>query len=157
MADTSITSHLGEQRFFAGLEPEFLEFLAECARERHFGTNALVIRHEDHATNFFLVRQGRISREVPAIQGPPLIMQSIGAGEVLGWSWLIPPYRWSFMARAEQPTDVFEFDSRRIFERCEADPRFGYELLQRFAALMSERLSHARRKMVEEWYPLGFG
>jgi hypothetical protein len=84
-------------------------------------------------------------------------MESLGAGDVLGWSWLIPPYQWSFQARADAATLVLQFDGPKVLERCESEAKFGYALLKRFSALMSERLVSTRRKMVDEWSPPGFG
>ncbi len=103
------------------------------------------------------MREGRISREVPSLVGAPLIMHSVGGGELLGWSWFIPPYRWSFLARTNEPTDALEFDAKAVLTRCSEDPRFGFEIVRRFSELMSDRLMRARQKMMEEWLPPGIG
>jgi len=81
---------------------------------------------------------------------------TLGEDQVLGWSWLIPPYRWNFLARAVEESDLLEFDGGAILARCEEDPKFGYELFKCFAALMSERLAAARQKMMDQWDPPGF-
>lgn len=156
MSDSEIESVLARQDFFAGLNPESLAFLAGCATRRRIETGETLFRHGEDARRFFLLGSGRISVEVPAIEGPRLEVQSLGAGEVLGWSWLIPHYKWSFQARALEDTDLVEFDGERVRLRCEEDPSFGYEMLKRFSALMSERLEAARRRMMEEWNPPGF-
>jgi CRP-like cAMP-binding protein len=154
---TPTEAYLTEHRFFAGLPADTLGFLACCARERELTEGEILIRHGDRADAFYVVRTGRIAREVPAIQGPPFVMESLGAGDVLGWSWLIPPYQWSFQARADAATLVLQFDGPKVLERCESEAKFGYALLKRFSALMSERLVSTRRKMVDEWSPPGFG
>ncbi len=97
-----------------------------------------------------------MSIEIAAIEGPPLELQRLEPGAVLGWSWLIPPYRWSFQARAEEPGKALEFDGEAVLERCESNPAFGYQVLKRFSSLMSQRLEYARRKMMDEWDPPGF-
>jgi CRP/FNR family cyclic AMP-dependent transcriptional regulator len=74
----------------------------------------------------------------------------------LGWSWLISPYQWSFQARAEEDSELLQFDGTAILARCEQEPKFGYELLKKFAGMMSMRLEAARRKMMDEWNPAGF-
>jgi CRP/FNR family transcriptional regulator, cyclic AMP receptor protein len=102
------------------------------------------------------LRKGHISVQVPALIGPVLEIQSLGEDQILGWSWLIPPYRWHFMARADEDSEVLEFDGSAILAHCEEDPNFGYQLLKRFAALMSERLDAARQKMMDQWNPPGF-
>jgi len=156
MVKSTIAETLSEQDFFSGLKPELIEFLAGCACKRQIQKNEVLFPHGQKADRFFLVLSGRITLEVAAIEGPPLELQSLGADEMLGWSWLIPPYKWTFQARAVEPTEVLEFDGRAVFERCEQEPEVGYELLKRFSALMSERLAFARRKMMEEWSPAGF-
>ena len=156
MTDESIATLLAGQTFFQGLSPEVIDFLAANARPRKLEEDEVLFVHGQPADRFYLLRNGRIAIEVPAIAGPSLEIQSLGGDEVLGWSWLIAPYRWSFQARATQATDVLEFDGKAVRERCESDPRFGYEVLKRFSSLMSERLGAARAKMMEEWNPPGF-
>ena len=94
--------------------------------------------------------------EIGAISGPPLMLEELTAGSVLGWSWLIPPYRWHFQARAVAPTEVLAFDGAAVRRHCEDDPQFGLALFKRFSGLMSERMEHARRTMMESWNPPGF-
>jgi hypothetical protein len=80
----------------------------------------------------------------------------VGKDQVLGWSWLISPYKWNFQTRAEEDTELLEFDGMALLAQCEQEPKFGYELLKKFAGLMSVRLSVARQKMMDEWNPDGF-
>jgi CRP/FNR family cyclic AMP-dependent transcriptional regulator len=110
----------------------------------------------ENADKFYVVRKGRISIQMPAIMGPALEIQNLGKNQVLGWSWLISPYKWSFQALAEEDSALLLFDGTAILARCEQEPKFGYELLKKFAALMSIRLDAARQKMMEEWNPPGF-
>lgn len=156
MSTDSISDQLARNDFFAGLGPDVNEFLARHAERRHLGRDKVLFRHGDPARSFFLLCDGRITIEVPAISGPSLEVQNLGAGQILGWSWLIPPYQWSFQARAAEPTEVIEFDGEAVRVRCEQDPSFGYAVLKGFSALMSERLEAARQKMMEEWNPPGF-
>lgn len=157
MIDRRYGRRISEQRIFAGLAPQYVETLAAAARERELARDEVLIHHGDPAHGFYLVLDGRISREVPAILGPPLVMHSIGRDELLGWSWLIPPHEWSFLARAEEATAVLEFDGTTVLAQCEADPKFGYEIVKRFSSLMSERLVDARRQMMAQWNPAGYG
>ncbi|MFQ5994092.1 MAG: Crp/Fnr family transcriptional regulator [Acidiferrobacterales bacterium] len=156
MSNESIHDYLSGHEFFSGLNEEFTKFLAQCAKELRMQKGAALFRQGEPAEKFYLLREGRVSVQIPALMGPPIEIQNLGEGEVLGWSWLIPPYRWNFQARAEEDSVVLEFNGRAILEQCEQHPKFGYELLKRFAALMSERLDAARRKMMDEWNPSGF-
>lgn len=156
MADKSIEQIIAEHPFFAGLSKESMAFLAGCAKKRRLKEDEVLFRHGGKANRFFLVLDGRVTVEVAAIEGPSLDLRNLGPGDLLGWSWLIPPYRWHFQARAEEPVEVLEFDGRAVLRRCEDDPAFGYDLLKRFSGLMSERLAAARGKMMSEWSPPGF-
>lgn len=152
----SIENYLSTHAFFAGLDGRFIEFLAKSATELQVKKGGVLFHQGEHAEKFYLLRNGLVSVQVPALMGPALEMQSVGGDQILGWSWLIPPYQWNFMARAIEDSDLLEFDGSAILAHCEEDPKFGYELLKRFAALMSERLNAGRQKMMDQWDPPGF-
>jgi CRP-like cAMP-binding protein len=156
MADATIKSLIAQSELFAGLAAGFIDFLAAHATMRLVRKDEVLFAYSDRADYFYLVSSGHISVEVAAITGPELELQDLGPGAVVGWSWLIAPHRWNFNARAKSPAEVIEFDGKAVLARCEQDPRFGYELLKRFATLMSERLNLARQKMMEAWNPAGF-
>jgi CRP-like cAMP-binding protein len=153
---SAVIETLSGNMFFAGMMPEYLAFLAGTAQPRRCKAGDVLFRQGEHADRFFLVQSGEITVEVPAIMGPALQLQKLSNGKLLGWSWLIAPYRWDFQARAVTDAEVIEFDGPAILARCEADNAFGYELFKRFTGLMSERLSSARRKMMDQWDPAGF-
>lgn len=156
MSDSSIRDYVAEHAFFSGLSAGDLDALVEQARERRAGSGEVLFHQGERANNFYLIKTGAVSVEIPAITGPTLEIQRLGADKILGWSWLIAPFRWNFQARVIEDAHIFEFDGAALRDRCETDPRLGYELLKRFAGLMSERLEAARRKMIEEWNPPGF-
>lgn len=156
MTHTSAHSQIIQQPFFADLAPEINHDLAAATTEKDYASGAVLFRNGDRATAFYLILEGEIVVEIPAIAGPALEIQRLGPDSILGWSWLIPPYRWTFQARAEGPTRVLAFDGARILAHCEADPAFGYAVLKKFSALMSERLEAARQRMMDEWNPPGF-
>ena len=156
MNSQSIADYLSRHPFFQGMDGPFIEFLADSAVETQLGAGDILFRQGKPADKFYLLRSGQVSVQVPALVGPVLEIQRIGDDQLLGWSWLIPPYRWNFQARVEADSTVIEFDGVAVLKQCEQDPKFGYELLKRFAALMSERLEAARQKMMDEWNPPGF-
>lgn len=156
MNDESIEKYLAGHAFFTGLDDAYLRFLAENSVVRRLGAGDVLFKQGNRADRFYLLRSGEIAIQVPALTGPALEIQTLGAEQILGWSWLIAPYRWHFLARAHEDSEVIEFDGTAILERCEQDPGFGYQLLKRFAALMSERLDAARLKMIEQFNPPGF-
>lgn len=156
MSATAIETRIAEHEFFFGLDQEYIRFLAEHAEARELAEDKVLFSYGKPADRFYLIDSGRVTVEVAAIAGPPLELQNLGPNEILGWSWLIPPYKWHFQARAEEPSRVTEFDGEAILAHCEEDAAFGYALLKRFSGLMSERLGFARQKMMDEWNPPGF-
>jgi CRP-like cAMP-binding protein len=108
------------------------------------------------ADRFYLVIAGEITVEVPALEGPALELQHLGPGAVVGWSWLIAPRKWNFQARARSAASLLEFDGDAVLAECERNPQFGYEILKRFSALMSERLNAARQRIMDAWRAEGF-
>jgi CRP-like cAMP-binding protein len=156
MPDMKISEILGANPLFHGLAPEHLAFLARCSRPESLRRNAILFHENQPARTFYLLRSGRITVEVPAIEGPAMHVQTLEPGEVVGWSWLIPPYRWNFQGRVEADTELIAFDGDLIRERCETDHDFGYRLVRDFAELMSRRLEAARLRLMAEWSPAGF-
>jgi len=155
MTAGNTAKQLENLEFFGDLEAEHREWLAEHATQKRFEDGQLVARQGDMADRFFLVLEGELVVEVPALVGPSLEVTRLGPGKIFGWSWLIEPYRWHFNARAAGATRVLEFDGLAILERAEAEPKFGYALLRRFSALMGTRLEAAQRKMMDQWAPAG--
>jgi CRP/FNR family cyclic AMP-dependent transcriptional regulator len=156
MSDQPTKEYLSAHEFFAGLGEDALKFLSACSNTRAIKKGQLLFRQGEAADKFYVVRSGRITVQMPAIMGPPLEIQTLGKDQVLGWSWLISPYKWTFQSRAEEDSELLEFDGPAILARCEREPKFGYELLKKFAGLMSVRLDAARLKMMDEWNPAGF-
>lgn len=156
MSKQTIEDYLSTHAFFSGMEDSFVKFLSNSATELRIKEGEVLFQQGKRADKFYLLRNGRISVQVPALMGPALEIQALDKDQILGWSWLIPPYRWNFLARALEDSNLLEFDGSAILARCEEDPNFGYELFKRFATLMSERLDAARQKMMDEWNPPGF-
>ena len=156
MSNPSITEYLSAHEFFSEFSDDSLKFLCECSSTREIKKGQILFLQGEHADKFYVVRSGRISIQMPAIMGPNLEIQAVDEDQVLGWSWLISPYQWNFQTKAEEDSELLQFDGTAILARCEQEPKFGYELLKKFAGLMSVRLNAARQKMMDEWNPVGF-
>ncbi len=156
MDTATIRQLIAENGFFRGLDDASIDFLAANARPRQLAEGHVLFHQGEPADHFYLMRDGHLCLEIPAIEGPALELQDIGPGQLVGWSWLIPPGQWNFQARARTAIDVLEFDGTAVLEHCEAEPRFGFEIARRFSGLMSERLQFARQKMMQAWKPWGF-
>jgi CRP/FNR family transcriptional regulator, cyclic AMP receptor protein len=156
MSNPSTTEYLSAHEFFSEFSDDVLKFLCECSSTREIKKGQILFRQGEHADKFYVVRNGRISIQMPAIMGPTLEIQTLGKGQVLGWSWLISPYQWNFQTKAEEDSELLQFDGTAILARCEQETKFGYELLKKFAGLMSVGLNVACQKMMDEWNPAGF-
>ena len=132
MDNQSTAEYLSAHEFFSEFSDDVLKFLCECSSTREIKKGQILFRQGEHADKFYVVRKGRMSIQIPAIMGPILEIQSLGKDEVLGWSWLISPYQWNFQTKAEEDSELLQFDGAAILARCEQDPKFGYELLKKF-------------------------
>ena len=156
MINPSTVEYLSAHEFFSDFSDDALEFLCECSSMREIKKGQILFLLGEDADKFYVILNGCISIQMPAIMGPTLEIQSVGKDQILGWSWLIAPYKWHFQTKAEEDTELLQFDGTALLARCEQEPKFGYELLKKFAELMSVRLTAARQKMMDEWNPAGF-
>lgn len=156
MSPEEVADYLRSHTIFSDLDPAHTEILAKHVEEQTFAAGDLLFRQMDPAETFYILMDGSIKVEVPSIMGPALVVQTLGADEVLGWSWLMPPYKWTFEAKAESESKVLAFDGKALLQHCEKDNTFGYALMKRFTGLMSQRLHAARMKMMDSWAPPGW-
>jgi CRP-like cAMP-binding protein len=139
---------LAQHPFFAGLDGRHLRQLAGCATSKTFGAHEPIFREGEEAATCYLITKGAVALETAALGCEALQIQRLGAGEVLGWSWLLPPYQWHFSARATQPTQALALDGKALRGRCEEDHDLGYELLKRFAQVIAQRLTATRMRLL---------
>jgi CRP-like cAMP-binding protein len=144
---------IAEHPFWKGLNARFFPLLNECASEKRFGVQQQIFQEESHADHFYLIRGGRVALETFAPGKGPITIQTIGAGEVLGWSWLFPPYRWHFSARSIDETDVVAFDARALREMAEENHDFGYDIAKRVAQVILLRLQATRMQLLDFYAP----
>ena len=135
--------------FLAGLEPALARQLTGCVRNLRFAAGAYLLREGDAADEFYLIREGRVALELHTPGLPPLTIAALGAGDLVGASWLAPPYRWGFDARASTTTRAFGLDARCLREKCDADHHLGYEMMRRLLPVMVQRMQAARRQMLD--------
>jgi CRP-like cAMP-binding protein len=134
---------------FAGLSREQLELVAGCGRTALIEPGAHAFRTGDPATTFYAIRSGRIALEIPAPARRPLVIETLDAGDVLGWSWLFEPYRVRYDARAVETVHAVAFDGLCLRGKCDADPELGYALMGRFAQIIIERLQATRMRLLD--------
>lgn len=140
---------LSEHPFFQGIDRKYLSLLAGCASNVVFHPNEYLMREGEPANHFYIIRQGRISIEIAAPGQGTIPLQTVGEGEILGWSWIVPPYRWHFDGRAIEQTRAIALDAVCLRGKCEADHDLGYDLLKRFAIVMAQRMSATRLQLLD--------
>jgi CRP-like cAMP-binding protein len=131
------------------MDPDALEVVAGCASNVHFRTGDVLFREGEPADTFYVVRHGSVSLEIFVPAGGPVTIETLDAGEVVGWSWLFAPYLWHFDARARSPVRATAFDGACLRAKSDADPALGYALMTRFAQVMIERLQATRLRLLD--------
>jgi CRP-like cAMP-binding protein len=140
---------LAEHPFFEGLETYCTNLLVGCASNVRFEAGKHILREGEEANAFYVIRQGRVAIEISYPQQKPIVVDTVAEGEILGWSWLLPPYTWRFNARAETSTLAIALDGKCLRTKCEENHDLGYELLKRFSLIMNRRLDATRMQLLD--------
>jgi CRP/FNR family transcriptional regulator, cyclic AMP receptor protein len=135
--------------FFAGLDESTMSILENCAHNVHFRAGGYLFREAEAADQFFVIRRGRVALDIHAPGRGVFVLDTVEEGDVVGWSWLIPPYRWFFDARAVQEVSAIVMDATCVRAKCDADPAVGYAMMQRVAQVMYQRLQAARVRQLD--------
>jgi CRP-like cAMP-binding protein len=109
----------------------------------------MILREGEDANQFYLIRSGKVSIQLMTPNKGPVIIQTLHEGDILGWSWLVPPFTWHFDAKAIELTRMIALDGKCLRAKCEEDHDLGYELLKRFADIMSKRLESTRLQLMD--------
>jgi len=146
---TSLAVDLANQPYLAGLSPEYIELLAGCATHVIWSAGETICTEGGSANSFFLIYHGKVAIEVD-VPGPGVVtIETLDAGDVLGWSWLFPPYRWHFDVRAMELTRMIEINASCLRAKIEEDHEFGFEMMRRFAQTIIERLQSTRLQLLD--------
>jgi CRP-like cAMP-binding protein len=140
---------LAEHPFFKNLKRDQLSFLAGCAANLRFKPGEFLYREGAEANDFFVIREGKVAIEAFSPKRGAITIQTLTAGEVLGWSWLFPPYQAHFGARVVEPTRALRFDGKCLRDKCEEDHDLGYELFRRFSEVVIQRLQATRLQLLD--------
>ncbi len=139
---------LAEIPFFEGMADDDLAFIAGCATNVHLDAGTFLLHVGEPAQEFFVLRSGRVALELEAANKINVV-QTVGPGQLVGWSWLVPPYTWHYDARAGTPVSAIRFDAVCVRNKCETDPAFGFRILQRLSRLIVERLMATRMQLAD--------
>ena len=145
----TLASILAGHPFFKGLDHRYMELITGCASNVRYNAGEYIFREGEDASRFYILREGKVALETAAPGQEPIIIETVEAGEVLGWSWLFPPYRWHFSARVVEPIRAITLDGVCLRTKGEEDHDLGYELVKRAAQVMMERLQATRLQLLD--------
>ncbi len=146
---TPIAELVASHPLLAGLPGDAVAQVAGCARNMNYKAGELLLAEGDPADTLFLVRRGRVAVEIHAPERGPIIIETVGPGGTVGWSWLFPPYRWQFDARAVGPVGAIAVDGACLRAKADADDAMGHQLVTRVAAVLLERLQATRIRLLD--------
>lgn len=155
MKKLSLEPILSEHPLFRDLATEYLDFIVGCASNAKFQAGEFLCREDEKADRFYLIREGRVSVRIPAPPRGSIVIETLDEGDVLGWSWLFPPYRWHFNAVASQLTRAIALDGKCLRAKCEENHDLGFELMKRFAQIMTSRLESTRLQLLDVYGDAG--
>jgi CRP-like cAMP-binding protein len=138
---------LKEHAFFKGLPAEHFEFIVGCATPVIFPAGEVILKEGSPADKFYLIRSGNVAIYID--QPRQITIQTIRGGDILGWSWLIPPHRYRFSAKAVENTRVLALDGKCLREKCEKNSELGYGLMKRLVGVLTERLEATRLQLID--------
>ena len=145
----SLDELLGEAAALQSLQPAHLETMAGCARLRIYEPGATLLSEGEPADEFFVIRRGGVAIETEVPGRGPVTLETLGAGDLVGWSWLVPPYRSAFDARAAESTHVIALDGACLRGKCEQDTVLGYDLMKVVATTFVRRLEDTRMRLLD--------
>ncbi len=149
METHDLTRLLEEHPITRGLSPEHMKFLAGCSANRRVAAGEFLAREGEAAERTLLLRKGRVALEIHCPSRGAVRIGTVEAGELIGWSWLFPPYRWHFDARALEDTLLLDVDGACLRRKCEADHDLGYAFLKRLVETMHKKLERTRMQLLD--------
>ena len=144
----TLDSLLRKHPFFKGLTDTQLKVIEGCAKNARFAQGKTIFVEGDHADAFYFIEEGSVSIELTVPDRPTSSVHKVGAGDILGWSWIAAPYHWHFNARALEPTKAIAFDARCLRTKLEEDHELGYAMLKRFSEVIVQRLDATQVKLL---------
>ncbi|MFD7935096.1 cyclic nucleotide-binding domain-containing protein [Streptomyces sp. NPDC059755] len=138
-------------KLLTALPPPQRQHLMTLAREVSFAEDARIFDAGGTADRFWVIRSGAVSLVQQVTSVRRVTVASLGAGDLLGWSWLFPPYRWDFGAEAFSPVRAYEFEAPPVLALCDEDPALGMSLIRIVAEILAHRLETTRGRLMEHY------
>jgi len=149
MSESGLLDAFGDHAFLKGLGPRHLMLLASGVKPVRFGPGEYLGRDGEVAKAFYLIQSGQVALEMRARDRGAVPVQTVGPGEVVGWSWLVAPHRWRFDCRAADTVQALAFDAEWLREKCDQDHELGYQLLKHLVTVMATRMTATWQQLLE--------
>lgn len=140
---------LKEHSFFKDLEQDQLETVVGCCMNKVFDPGEMIGAEGNPANHFFIVRDGKVAIQIFSPEKGAITVQTVGPDDIIGWSWLFPPYKWCFDIKAIQKTRTVALDGQCLRKKCEEDHDLGYALMKKFSQIMIQRLRATRMQVLD--------
>ncbi|GAA3290854.1 cyclic nucleotide-binding domain-containing protein [Streptomyces cinereospinus] len=138
-------------KLLTALPPPQRQRLMTLAREVSFPEDTRIFEAGGAANRFWVIRSGAVSLHQQVTPVRRVTVASLGAGDLLGWSWLFPPHQWDFGAEAFSPVRAYEFEAQPVLALCEQDPQLGMSLVRIVAEILAHRLEMTRGQLMEQY------
>jgi CRP/FNR family cyclic AMP-dependent transcriptional regulator len=138
---------LRQHSFFKDIPQQYIDFIVGCTSHTVFKVGDTILKEGEPADKFYLIRSGHVA--VYIAKPSEITIETIHENDILGWSWLIPPYRYRFSAKAVENTRVLALDGKCLREKCEKNPDLGYALLKKIISILTERLDATRVRLLD--------
>ncbi len=140
---------LRELSFFDDLRPEHLGFMASCCKNQVFEPGELIGQEGEDADYFYVIREGKAAVQIFAPNKGAITLETLSDGDIIGWSWLFPPYKWNFDIKAIKKTRTIAMDGKCLRQKCEDNHELGYLLMKKFSKIMIHRLKATRLQVLD--------
>jgi CRP-like cAMP-binding protein len=140
---------LMEHPFFKGLEENYLKLIISCASNVRFNAGEYIFHQDGEANSFYVIRHGQVGLQTNAGSRGAITIETLSEGDVMGWSWLVPPHRWHYDAHALSLVRAIALDGKCLRQKCKEDHSFGYELFSRFFPILIDRMQHLQMQLLD--------
>ena len=136
-------------KFFDGMRPEHVNMIRNHATEVQFKQGEMLFKEQEPANRLYIIESGQVAIEAHEPADGTVTIETVGSGDVIGWSWLFPPFTWHFQARVLKPTTALVVDGANLLTLAERDHTFGYDLMKRVAQIVIHRMEATRKRLLE--------
>ena len=144
---------LAEHPLFREFDADTLALLAGCAKNEHFAAGTRIYGEGDGADKVYILRHGDVSVEISSPERGPLIVETLHAGDILGWSWLVPPFQHRSDARAQSEVRAISLDAACLRGKCDDNPTLGYAMFKHWLPPMARRVTALRMQLLDLYGP----